>query len=33
MGGGELIPSFLDEQAIDEFVVSVAQCSLGMAFH
>jgi dihydrofolate reductase len=24
MGGGELIASFLDEQAIDEFVVSVA---------
>jgi dihydrofolate reductase len=33
MGGGELIASFLDEQAIDEFVVTVPQCLLGMAFH
>jgi dihydrofolate reductase len=24
MGGGEIIASFLDEQAIDEFVISVA---------
>src|SRR5438477_12149925 len=31
MGGGEIIASFLDAQAIDEFVISVAQCSLGMA--
>lgn len=37
MGGGELIASFLDAQAIDEFVVTVApvfpQCSSRMAFH
>jgi len=37
MGGGEIIASFLDAQAIDEFVVSVVlvfpHCSLGMAFH
>ena len=29
MGGGELIASFLDEQAIDEFVVSVAPVFIG----
>jgi riboflavin biosynthesis pyrimidine reductase len=29
MGGGELIASFLDEQAIDEFVVSVAPLFIG----
>jgi dihydrofolate reductase len=33
MGGGELIASFLDEHAIDEFVVSVAPVFIGMAFH
>ena len=29
MGGGELIASFLDEQAIDEFVVTVAPVFIG----
>jgi dihydrofolate reductase len=29
MGGGELIASFLDEQVIDEFVVSVAPVFIG----
>ncbi len=29
MGGGELIASFLDEQAIDEFVISVAPLFIG----
>jgi dihydrofolate reductase len=29
MGGGEIIGSFLDEQAIDEFVVSVAPVFIG----
>ena len=29
MGGGELIASFLDEQAIDEFVVSVVPVFIG----
>ena len=29
MGGGELIASFLDEQAIDEFVISVAPVFIG----
>jgi dihydrofolate reductase len=29
MGGGELIASFLDEQAIDEFVVSMAPVFIG----
>jgi len=29
MGGGELIASFLDEQAIDEFVVSVTPVFIG----
>ena len=29
MGGGELIASFLDEEAIDEFVVSVAPVFIG----
>jgi len=33
MGGGEIIASFLDEQAIDEFVITVAQCLSGRAFH
>jgi len=33
MGGGEPIASFLDEQAIDEFVISVAPCSSAMVFH
>src|SRR5215470_8998084 len=29
IGGGELIASFLDEQAIDEFVISVAPVFIG----
>src|SRR6266545_4020671 len=29
MGGGELIASFLDEQAIDEFVISVVPVFIG----
>lgn len=29
MGGGDLIASFLDERAIDEFVVSVAPVFIG----
>jgi len=29
MGGGELIASFLDEQAIDQFVISVAPVFIG----
>jgi dihydrofolate reductase len=29
MGGGELIASFLDEEAIDEFVISVAPVFIG----
>ena len=29
MGGGEIIASFLDEQAIDEFVISVAPVFIG----
>jgi dihydrofolate reductase len=29
MGGGELIASFLDEQAIDEFVVSMVPVFIG----
>ena len=29
MGGGELIASFLDAQAIDEFVISVALVLIG----
>jgi dihydrofolate reductase len=29
MGGGELIASFLDEQAVDDFVVSVAPVFIG----
>jgi dihydrofolate reductase len=29
MGGGELIASFLDERAIDEFVISVAPVFIG----
>jgi dihydrofolate reductase len=29
MGGGELIASFLDEQAIDDFVISVAPVFIG----
>jgi dihydrofolate reductase len=29
MGGGELIASLLDEQAIDEFVISVAPVFIG----
>ena len=29
MGGGELIASFLDEQVIDEFVVTVAPVFIG----
>jgi dihydrofolate reductase len=29
MGGGELIASFLDAQAIDEFVISVAPVFIG----
>jgi dihydrofolate reductase len=29
MGGGDLIASFLDEQAIDEFVVSVVPVFIG----
>jgi dihydrofolate reductase len=29
MGGGELIASFLDEQAVDEFVVSVVPAFIG----
>jgi len=29
MGGGEIIASFLDEQAIDEFVISVAPIFIG----
>jgi dihydrofolate reductase len=29
MGGGDLIASFLDEQAIDEFIVSVAPVFIG----
>jgi dihydrofolate reductase len=29
MGGGDLIASFLDEQAIDEFVVSIAPVFIG----
>jgi len=29
MGGGELIASFLDEQAIDEFIISVAPVFIG----
>jgi dihydrofolate reductase len=29
MGGGEVIASFLDEQAIDEFVISVAPVFIG----
>lgn len=30
MGGGELIASFLDEQAIDEFVISVVPVFIGV---
>ena len=33
MGGGEIIASFLDEDAIDEFIISVTQSSSGKAFH
>jgi dihydrofolate reductase len=29
MGGGELIASFLDEQAIDQFVISVVPVFIG----
>jgi dihydrofolate reductase len=29
MGGGEIIASFLDEQAIDEFVIGVAPIFIG----
>jgi dihydrofolate reductase len=29
MGGGDLIASFLDEQAIDEFVVTMAPVFIG----
>ena len=29
MGGGEIIASFLDEQAIDEFVISVVPVFIG----
>ena len=29
MGGGDLIASFLDEQAMDEFVISVAPVFIG----
>ena len=29
MGGGEIIASFLDEQAIDEFVIRVAPVFIG----
>jgi dihydrofolate reductase len=29
MGGGELIASFVDEQAIDEFVISVVPVLIG----
>jgi dihydrofolate reductase len=29
MGGGDLIAAFLDEQAIDEFVVSVVPVFIG----
>jgi dihydrofolate reductase len=29
MGGGDIIASFLDEQAIDEFVISVAPVFIG----
>ena len=29
MGGGEIIAAFLDEQAIDEFVISVAPVFIG----
>ena len=29
MGGGEIIASFLDAQAIDEFVISVAPVFIG----
>jgi dihydrofolate reductase len=29
MGGGEIIASFLDEQAIDEFIISVAPVFIG----
>ena len=29
MGGGEIIASFLDEQAVDEFVISVAPVFIG----
>ena len=29
MGGGDLIASFLDEQVIDEFIVSVAPVFIG----
>jgi dihydrofolate reductase len=29
MGGGEIITSFLDEQAIDEFIISVAPVFIG----
>jgi len=29
MGGGEIIASFLDEQAIDEFVISVTPVFIG----
>ena len=29
MGGGEVIASFLDEQAIDEFVISVVPVFIG----
>ena len=29
MGGGDLIASFLDEQAIDEFVISVVPVFIG----
>lgn len=33
MGGGDLIASFLDAQAIDEFVISVVPVFFGMGFH
>jgi len=29
MGGGELMASFLDEQAIDEFVISIVPVFIG----
>jgi len=33
MGGGDLIASFLDAQAIDEFVITVAPVFIGRGSH